>query len=98
MLQHPVLQWLFSGHDLNDATKFIIAVTIFQVGFIFLETALRFFSFLTAWLGQRVVKDMRISVFKKILGLNLKQFDTTPIGTLTTRTINDIEKYKRYFF
>ncbi|HNP20891.1 MAG TPA: ABC transporter ATP-binding protein [Panacibacter sp.] len=92
------LQWLFSGHDLNDATKFIIAVTIFQVGFIFLETALRFlFSFLTAWLGQRVVKDMRISVFKKILGLNLKQFDTTPIGTLTTRTINDIENINDIF-
>lgn len=92
------LQWLFSGSDLSDATKFIIAVTIFQVVFIFLETALRFlFSFLTAWLGQRVVKDMRISVFKKILGLNLKQFDTTPIGTLTTRTINDIENINDIF-
>lgn len=92
------LQWLFPGSDLSDATKFIIAVTIFQVLFIFLETALRFlFSFLTAWLGQRVVKDMRISVFKKILGLNLKQFDTTPIGTLTTRTINDIENINDIF-
>jgi ATP-binding cassette subfamily B multidrug efflux pump len=98
-IQTPlILKWLFQNTDLHDAAKFIIAITIFQVVFIFVETALRFlFSFLTAWLGQTVVKDMRVSVFRKILGLNLKQFDTTPIGTLTTRTINDIENINDIF-
>jgi len=98
-IQTPViLQWLFQNTDLNDAGKFIVAIMIFQVIFIFVETGLRFFfSFLTAWLGQTVVKDMRVSVFKKILSLNLKQFDTTPIGTLTTRTINDIENINDIF-
>ncbi|QEC68783.1 ABC transporter ATP-binding protein [Panacibacter ginsenosidivorans] len=93
-----ILKWLFFNTDLNDATKFIIAVTVFQVAFLFIETALRFlFSFLTSWLGQSVVKDMRVSVFRKILGLNLRQFDNTPIGTLTTRTINDIESINDIF-
>jgi len=98
-IQTPlILKWLFQNTDLNDATKFIVAITVFQVVFIFVETALRFlFSFLTAWLGQTVVKDMRVSVFKRILSLNLKQFDTTPIGTLTTRTINDIENVNDIF-
>jgi ATP-binding cassette subfamily B protein len=92
------LEWLFPNNNLSDAVKFIIAITIFQVVFIFIETGLRFlFSFLTSWLGQRVVKDMRVSVFNKILGLNLKQFDTTPIGVLTTRTINDIESINDIF-
>ena len=45
---------------------------------------------MTAALGQRVVKDLRIAVYEKIVGLNLRQFDTTPIGTLTTRTIDDL--------
>ena len=36
-------------------------------------------------------------VYKKILGLNLSQFDKTPIGTLTTRTINDIESINDIF-
>ena len=95
----PVMvKWLYINTDLNDATKFIIAITVFQLIFLILETILRFlFSFLTSWLGQSVVKDMRVSVFKKILGLNLKQFDTTPIGTLTTRTINDIESINDIF-
>ncbi|MEO7530411.1 MAG: ABC transporter transmembrane domain-containing protein, partial [Sediminibacterium sp.] len=84
--------------DLSDATKFIIAVSIFQVIFIFIETAIRFFfTFITAWMGQSVVKDMRNAVYQKILSLNLSQFDKTPIGTLTTRTINDIESINDIF-
>jgi ATP-binding cassette subfamily B protein len=62
------------------------------------ETALRFlFSYLTAWLGQTVVKDLRVEVYRKVVGLNLAQFDRTPIGTLTTRTINDIESVNDIF-
>lgn len=84
--------------DLSDATRFIIAVSIFQVIFLFVETAVRFlFTFVTAWMGQSVVKDMRNSVYQKILSLNLSQFDKTPIGTLTTRTINDIESINDIF-
>jgi ATP-binding cassette subfamily B protein len=84
--------------DISDATRFIIAVTIFQVVFIFIETAFRFiFSFLTSWLGQSVVKDIRVTVYKKVMSLNLSLFDKTPIGTLTTRTINDIESINDIF-
>ncbi|MEP6467117.1 MAG: ABC transporter ATP-binding protein [Parafilimonas sp.] len=93
-----IIQLLFPHVPLNDAWQFIISVTIFQIVFIFIETAARFyFSFITSWLGQSVVRDMRKAVYKKILGLNLKQFDTTPIGTLTTRTINDIESINDIF-
>lgn len=78
--------------------RMVVTITIIQIALIFAETALRFlFSFTTAWLGQSVVRDMRVAVYKKILGLNLKQFDTTPIGTLTTRTINDIESINDIF-
>ncbi|BAV09162.1 ATP-binding cassette, subfamily B [Filimonas lacunae] len=93
-----MLEWLLGSSNISDAYRFIIVVTIFQVVFLFIETAVRFgFSFLTSWLGQSVVKDMRTTVFGKVLGLNLKQFDTTPIGTLTTRTINDIESINDIF-
>lgn len=92
------LKWIFYNTDLNDVTKFIIAITIFQVIFLLLESVIRFsFTFITSWVGQAVVKDLRISVFKKVLGLNLRQFDRTPIGTLTTRTINDIESINDVF-
>jgi ATP-binding cassette subfamily B protein len=92
------VQWVLMGTDLTDVSRFIIAVTIFQIVFIIIETTVRFlFSFLTAWMGQNVVKDLRVAVYKKVLGLNLRQFDQTPIGTLTTRTINDIESINDIF-
>lgn len=73
-------------------------VTVIQIGILMVETALRFlFSYLTAWLGQTVVKDLRVEVYRKVVGLNLAQFDRTPIGTLTTRTINDIESVNDIF-
>ncbi len=40
---------------------------------------------------------MRIKVYDKVLGLNLRQFDKTPIGTLTTRTVDDIERINDIF-
>ena len=84
--------------NVSDVTRFIISVTIFQVVFLFVETALRFiFSFVTALVGQNVVKDLRVTVYKKVMSLNLSQFDKTPIGTLTTRTVNDIESINDIF-
>ena len=85
----------YIAHSLADM---VILITIVQVGIIIVETAMRFyFSYITSWLGQSVVKDLRVAVYKKILGLNLSQFDKTPIGTLTTRTVNDIESINDIF-
>lgn len=85
------LDWLLFNTNENNLSQFLIAVTVFQIVFLVVETIIRFsFTFLTAWLGQTVIKDMREDVYKKVLNFNLRQFDTTPIGTLTTRTINDI--------
>ena len=92
------LKLVLVNSDVIDVTRFIISVTIFQVVFLFIETALRFiFSFVTALVGQNVVKDLRVTVYKKVMSLNLSQFDKTPIGTLTTRTINDIESINDIF-
>jgi ATP-binding cassette subfamily B protein len=78
--------------------EMVLLVTMIQVGFLLVESALRFyFSFITAWLGQTVVKDLRVKVYKKVLSLNLSQFDKTPIGTLTTRTVDDIERINDVF-
>lgn len=92
------LHWFISGRNMNDITRFIVSVTVFQVVFIFIETAARFaFTFITSWLGQSVVRDLRINVYKKVSSLNLRQFDRTPIGILTTRTIDDVERINDMF-
>ncbi len=90
-------QW-FDGISHGDMARFVVLVSVLQVVVLLVETLVRFaFAYGTARLGQYVVKDMRTAVFKKILGLNLRQFDSTPIGTLTTRTVNDIESINEIF-
>lgn len=95
----PVLiQLTVDKYISNNLERMVITMTLIQVGLIFVETAMRFlFSLMTATLGQSVVRDMRVAVYEKILSLNLSQFDKTPIGTLTTRTINDIESVNDIF-
>jgi len=55
------------------------------------------FIYATSWLGQSIIKDLRVNVFQHITSLKLKYFDKTPIGTSTTRTINDIETINTVF-
>jgi ATP-binding cassette subfamily B protein len=82
----------------KEVVGFVLLVTVFQLLFIFVETAVRFlFSFTTARLGQWVVNDLRQAVYQKVVRWELRQFDKTPIGTLTTRTINDIESINDVF-
>ena len=60
------LQVFISRNNFSDATRFIIAVTIFQIVFLFIETTFRFiFSFLTSWLGQSVIKDIQGNSIQK---------------------------------
>jgi len=83
---------------LKGAAQVIIGITVIQLGILLVETVCRFiFTFFTASLGQMVVKDMRVATYQKVINLNLSQFDKTPIGTLTTRTINDIESINDIF-
>ncbi|GAO45084.1 ABC transporter ATP-binding protein [Flavihumibacter petaseus] len=93
-----LIQITVNDYIKNGLIDMVVRITLIQMVFLLLETAFRFlFSFITAWLGQTVVKDLRVTVFNRVLHLNLSQFDKTPVGTLTTRTINDIESINEIF-
>ncbi len=87
-----------AAYFLSGPGAFLIEITIIQIVLLLIESLARFsFTFTSASLGQNVVKDLRNATYKKVIKLNLAQFDKTPIGTLTTRTINDIESVNDIF-
>ncbi|MCF6402376.1 ABC transporter ATP-binding protein/permease [Chitinophaga filiformis] len=93
-----LIQLTVDKYIAGQLIQMLIIVTGIQVLLLLLETVMRFyFSYLTNWLGQSVIKDLRVTVYKKIVHLNLGFFDKTAIGTLTTRTINDIEAINDVF-
>ena len=70
----------------------LINITMILMAILVFEGVLQFFYiYLSTWLGQHVIQDLRTKVFKHILSLRMKYFDNTPIGTLVTRSISDIE-------
>ena len=48
-------------------------------------------TYVSGWLGQQVIRDIRTRLYEHIVNLRLKFFDKTPIGRLVTRTISDVE-------
>ena len=69
----------------------MILVLLFEVIFMYL------FTFYANWLGQKVIKDLRVSVFKKIIKFKMSFFDKNAVGRLVTRTVNDIETIASIF-
>ncbi len=81
----------------SDVDGLLMMVGIF-VGVLLLTGVLRYiFVYVTALLGQSVIKDLRIRIFNHLTSLQLRYFDQTPIGQVTTRTINDIETINTVF-
>lgn len=67
-------------------------------GLLFVEAAFQFlFIFLANYLGQSIIKDLRDKLFKHIMRFKLSFFDKTPIGTLITRNVSDIETISQIF-
>lgn len=63
-----------------------------------LETISQFyFVFWANWLGQDIVRDIRVKLFKHMLGFKMKYFDNAPVGQLVTRTVSDIESIAKIF-
>jgi ATP-binding cassette subfamily B protein len=48
-------------------------------------------TYMSGWLGQQVIRDIRTKLYKHLVNLRLRFFDKTPIGRLVTRTISDVE-------
>ncbi len=93
LIQITVDQFIFF-HDYQG----VLYMTMALIGILLMEVLCRYgFIYLTNWVGQSVIRDLRSRIFQHIIRLKLRYFDQTPIGRLTTRTINDVEAVNRIF-
>jgi len=93
LIKEMVDEYIFVN-DIAGLTRMALVLG----GILMLESFCRYwFIFSTNLLGQSVIRDLRTRIFKHITKLRLTYFDRTPIGTSTTRTINDIEAINTVF-
>ena len=55
------------------------------------------FVYFANWLGQMIVKDLRATLFQKLIHFKMAYFDTSAVGRLVTRAVNDIETIASIF-
>ncbi len=48
-------------------------------------------NYLTQWIGQQAIYDLRTTLFRHVEGQSLAYFDRTPVGRVITRTTSDVE-------
>jgi len=80
--------------DLEGLTRMLILL----ISLLILQTLIMFVNtYLTNWLGQEVISALRVRVFKHLTSLKVKFYDKTPIGTMVTRSVSDIETVANIF-
>jgi len=93
-----IIQYTLDKSIITPNKELLFNLTILMVGILIIETLVQFYqTYLANWLGQTVIKDIRMKVYKTISSFKLKYFDKTAIGTLVTRTISDIETIAEIF-
>jgi len=81
----------------SDENGLVVLVSILA-GVLFLEVFVQFlFIFFANWIGQSIIKDIRIKLFKHMLHFKMKYFDTNAVGKLVTNAVGDIEKIAEVF-
>ncbi|CAM4110877.1 ABC transporter ATP-binding protein [Gillisia hiemivivida] len=79
----------------NDNLVFYISMMLVVL---FLEVIFQFcFIYFANWLGQEVVRDLRVNLFKHMLQFKMKYYDKSAVGRLVTRAVSDIETIASIF-
>ncbi len=87
-----VIQYTFDHYVAHGNLHMLVNMTIVLFTLLILQGVIQFAdNFLTNSLGQSIINDLRIQLYNHILHLRIKYYDTTPIGTLVTRAVSDIE-------
>lgn len=82
---------------LSDWEGLVFYVSL-MMGVLLLEVLFQFsFIYYANWLGQHVIRDIRVKLFKLMLSFKMKYFDKSAVGRLTTRAVNDIETISSIF-
>ena len=93
-----LIQYTIDEKVKNFDAEGVLNLTLLMIVILVVEAIIQFYqTYWANWLGQTIIKDLRVQLFKHVLSFRLKYFDRTAIGTLVTRTVSDIETIANIF-
>jgi len=81
----------------QDADGFLVYIIAMLVLLILEVSTQLLFIYYATWLGQSVVRDIRVKLFRHILGFKMKYYDNSSVGVLITRAVTDMERIADIF-
>ncbi|WP_430906438.1 ABC transporter ATP-binding protein [Maribacter sp. 2-571] len=98
-----VLTASFAGKIVNEAIKpndadKLLTLTLTMLGVLLGQVISQLgFNYYANWLGQSVIKDIRVALFQKMMGFRMQYFDNSSIGVLVTRAVADMQRIGEIF-
>lgn len=91
-LRPVLIQYTLDHHVAFGNYMGMFLIIVLLISLLFVQSLMQYVhTYLSGWLGQYVIRDIRTKLYDHLLTLRLKFFDRTPIGRLVTRTISDVE-------
>ncbi len=97
-LRPYLVQFIIDGIYPTKDHSLLIFYTLMLLGLLIFTSIMQYVqNYITNWLSQTIMKDLRDRVFEHILRLKIQFFDRTPVGNLHTRTISDVQTLNDVF-
>ncbi|TAH28191.1 MAG: ABC transporter ATP-binding protein [Cytophagales bacterium] len=91
-------EYTINQHIAKGNFQGLLNFTMLMIVLILMQACVQYtHTYLSGWLGQSIVKDIRVALYKHLIQLRLKFYDKTPIGRLVTRNVSDIETLSNVF-
>lgn len=93
-----ILKYAVDNYITKQINEGFLTIIVIMIAVLVLEVVFQLlFIFYAAWLGQHVVKDVRVNLFNHILKFKMKYYDTSSVGVLITRAVTDMERIADIF-
>jgi ATP-binding cassette subfamily B multidrug efflux pump len=93
-----LVQWAVDNPIANGDLGLLTQTMLLLVGVLLFQSIIQFFhTWFTNFLGQNVIRNLRVRVFNHLIKKKLAFYDRTPVGTLVTRSVSDIETIAEVF-
>ncbi|GCC50683.1 ABC transporter ATP-binding protein [Chryseotalea sanaruensis] len=87
-----LIQYTLDKDVANGDYMGMLWMIVILLGMLFIQSIAQYaHTYLSGWLGQQVIRDIRTKLYDHLVNLRLRFYDKTPIGRLVTRTISDVE-------
>lgn len=94
LILQEIINDAINGSDAERLLWLTIAMLVVLVAQV---TSQLLFNYYANWLGESVIKDIRVNLFKHMLGFKMKYFDSSSLGVLVTRAVADMQRIGEIF-